>query len=196
VDRSTVSGTLWLDVSERQARSSLRSALWRFGQVGHSILVQTGEQLALDTAVRVDLDDLTEGCLRITREGDPDILDWLPRLRASSEILPTWDEEWLVVERERYSQLRLHALDLAGQILLAKGQCSLAIDVGLAALESEPLHESAHRLIVEVHLREGNLTEAIRQYRRYERLLAEELGVAPSPQMEAIMEPLRAEGLR
>ena len=34
VSRSTTAGRLWLDVSERRASGSLRSALWRLGKEG------------------------------------------------------------------------------------------------------------------------------------------------------------------
>lgn len=192
VDRPTLGGALWLDVPQRQANGSLRSALWRCGGLGDPILRLPDERLSLDPAVEVDLDGLAGACLGIITGNDLDALERLPELVRGAEILPTWDEEWLVVERERYRQLRLHALERAGEVFLAAGEFGQAIDIGLAVLQSEPLRESAHRLVVQVHLHEGNLTDAIRQYRRYERLLREELGVLPSPRMATIMEPLRA----
>jgi len=51
----------------------------------------------------------------------------------------------------------------------------------------EPLRESAHRLVVEAHLADGNVCEAIRQYRLYARLLDRHLGLEPSPRMSALV---------
>jgi DNA-binding SARP family transcriptional activator len=192
VDRPTLGGALWPDVPQRQANGSLRSALWRCNWLGDPILRLPDERLALDPTIDVDVDDLADAYLRITSGNGADALGRLPELIQGAEILPTWDEEWLVGERERYRQLRLHALERAGELLLAAGEYVQAIDIGLAVLQSEPLRESAHRLVVQVHLHEGNLTDAVRQYRRYEGLLREELDVPPSPRMATIMESLGA----
>jgi DNA-binding SARP family transcriptional activator len=54
------------------------------------------------------------------------------------------------------------------------------VQVGLAATAAEPLRESAHRLLIQVHLAEGNVAEAVRQYELYRGLLATELGIEPS----------------
>ena len=61
-----------------------------------------------------------------------------------------------------------------------------ALQVGLAAVRAEPLRESAHRLLVRVHLREGNVAEAIRQYRSYADLLRRELHATPSPVIQRL----------
>jgi DNA-binding SARP family transcriptional activator len=41
-----------------------------------------------------------------------------------------------------------------------------------------------------VHLAEGNVGEAVRQYRSYKELLLEDLGLAPSEQLESLMRPI------
>ena len=64
------------------------------------------------------------------------------------------------------------------------------MDAGLAAISGEPLRESAHRVLIEAHLAEGNASEALRQYETYRRLLDEELGLAPSPRMRALVASL------
>ncbi len=65
-----------------------------------------------------------------------------------------------------------------------------AIEAGLAAMKSEPLRESAHRALVRAHLAEGNPNEALAQYRRFKELLHDELRLAPSPKMEALIASL------
>jgi len=42
------------------------------------------------------------------------------------------------------------------------------------------LRESAQRRVIEVHLAEGKVGEAIRQFRRCRQQLAEDLGIRPS----------------
>jgi DNA-binding SARP family transcriptional activator len=62
----------------------------------------------------------------------------------------------------------------------------------LAAVSAEPLRESAHRELVEVHLAEGNVAEAVRQYDVYRHMLRRQLGLAPSPVMRRLVAPLLA----
>jgi DNA-binding SARP family transcriptional activator len=113
---------------------------------------------------------------------------------ASQDLLADWYDEWVLVERERFRQLRLHALERACQLLLEDGRYPMAIMAGLAAVAAEPLRESAHRLVVQAHIGEGNPYEAYRQYRAYAELLDAELGLKPSGAMRTLVEPLVSHG--
>jgi SARP family transcriptional regulator, regulator of embCAB operon len=52
--------------------------------------------------------------------------------------------------------------------------------------ELAPYRESGHHLLMEALERRGNLAEALRAYERLRVLLREELGVAPSPTLQAV----------
>ena len=54
----------------------------------------------------------------------------------------------------------------------------------------EPLRETAHRLMIRVHIADGNSYEAIRQYQLYERLTLTRIGLPPSPQMRELVSEL------
>ncbi|HEY6203669.1 MAG TPA: bacterial transcriptional activator domain-containing protein [Candidatus Limnocylindria bacterium] len=82
---------------------------------------------------------------------------------TGGELLADWCDEWVLLERERLRQLRLHALEVLTQRLVTVGRYADAMEVALAALRSEPLRESAHRAVISVHLAEGNRSEALRQ---------------------------------
>ena len=119
-----------------------------------------------------------------TRSG---ALDLAPS-RLSADLLPDWYDDWALIEREQYRQLRLRALDGRSSRLIAAGRYADALEAGLAAVAGEPLRESAHRAVVQVHLAEGNIGEAIRQYRSCCRLLQERLGLEPSQLMERLFD--------
>jgi DNA-binding SARP family transcriptional activator len=72
-------------------------------------------------------------------------------------------------------------MDRIGQRLIETGRCYDELQVGLGATSTEPLRESAHRLLVRVHLMQGNVAEAIRQYRLCVELLSDEMNGRPSP---------------
>ena len=190
VTRSTLAGTLWPDVSEERANGDLRSTLWRLRRVA-PIVPPFDDRIFLTNNVAVDLIDLTNVTRQILEGPSPFALARLPDLIEGGGVLPSWDEEWLVVERERYRALRLHALEHAAAALLDSGDIPGALQATLAAITTEPLRESSHRLLVRIHLAEGNLAEAARAYRSYRSLMEEELGIEPSSLMEDLASRFR-----
>jgi DNA-binding SARP family transcriptional activator len=93
----------------------------------------------------------------------------------------------VLIERERLRQLSLHALEALAARLLGAARIGEALETALAAVAMEPLRESAHRLLIEVHLAERNASEAIRQFRFCSHLFQTQLGIAPSPQLAALV---------
>jgi DNA-binding SARP family transcriptional activator len=190
LERLWVAGTLWLDATEERAGASLRSALWRLPQPEGAAVVEattTHLRLARDLAVDVHelaahAEDLDTPAVADGRGLDPSAL--------SRDLLPDWYEDWVVLERERFRQLRLHALEALCRRLTEAGRFGAAVQVGLAAVAGEPLRESAHRTLIHAHLAEGNPGEAVRQYHLYRRLLAGELAIEPSAAIRDLVQPL------
>ncbi|MBB5120349.1 AfsR/SARP family transcriptional regulator [Streptomyces eurocidicus] len=103
------------------------------------------------------------------------------------DLLPERLDEWVVVERERYRQIRLHALEALCRRLTELRDHASAIEAGLSAVSADPLRETAQRVLIEAHIAEGNLSEAVRQYRAYARLLRLELRVEPTAPLTALL---------
>jgi DNA-binding SARP family transcriptional activator len=184
--RDSIAFKLWADHTEEHAHGCLRSALWRLPKPCDVPLVQSD-------AGRLRLADHLLVDVQIRRQAARTWLDPAgppPGLRAdlfTSDLLPGWYDDWLVIERERYRQLRLHVLEQLSDWLTRRGCFAEAIEAGLHAVAGDPLRESAHRCIVRAHLGEGNFAEAVRQTRVYLKLLVE-AGLPPrlSPQMESL----------
>jgi DNA-binding SARP family transcriptional activator len=188
--RSNVAGTLWLDVPEDRAMANLRSALWRLRRPGVRLVDVIGEQLALASEVSVDFHELSAVARQLLDGAVPEGPVVLERLAFGGELLGDWYEDWVLVEREHFRQIRLQALECIALELAADGRYGRAAETALAAVATEPLRESAHRALISVHLAQGNRSEAIRQYCIYRRLLSEELGIEPSSQMEQLVGPI------
>lgn len=187
LSRSHVAATLWLDSDEEQGLASLRSTLWRLNQDGRVVVAGSAGRLALDDEMAVDVVGMIAQARRLT-DGDGPVDtgdDDVGTLRG--DLLPGWWDDWVVVEREWLRQLQLHALEQLARRLGGAGRYTRALEAGLAAIAAEPLRESAHRTVVGLHLAEGNRSEALRQYRSYERLLATELSAAPTEQMRRLV---------
>lgn len=199
VPRTYVSGRLWPDATESRAAACLRSALWRLPGGERSPVHAGAAHLSLVPALRVDIDELRADGLAAIDGSVPD-----ERLRpvaralctAADDVLAGWYEDWIVVEREKLRQVRLHALECLGERLVALGLHHDALQVGLSSVAADPMRESGHRLVMRAHLDAGNIADALRQHRGFTRMLDEELGVLPSPMMQALYRECLGEPLR
>lgn len=168
--REHVAWTLWAGASETRALASLRTALWRLPRPGgRAVFTDADDELELAADIDVDWRWCAVRARKVIshpRVAEPDLVDAL-----RSDLLPSWYEEWLGPEQERFRQLRLHALEALSQRLLADGSTFDALCAGLAAVACEPLRESAHRCVIAAHIAEGNMSEATRQCDSYLELL-------------------------
>jgi DNA-binding SARP family transcriptional activator len=188
--RAYVAGNLWLDATDERAQGNLRSALWRLNSHDHWLVEASAQRLQLARDVDVDLHRAVLLAQRLT-DGSVAAEDLHHASRAlAADVLPDWYDEWLLIERERFRQLRLHALESLCERLVVAGDLSGALRAGLAAVAGDPLRESAHRALIRVYLAEGNHGEAVRQYEIFRQLLREQLGLAPSTHMEDLVSGL------
>jgi DNA-binding SARP family transcriptional activator len=189
--RTAIAGNLWPDAPEDHARGSLRSALWRLHKEAPGLVEVSGSSLGLADGVQVDVRELGDWARQLR---DPHCcLDdvEVPDAGLRGELLPGWYDEWVLLERERLRQLRMHALELVAVKLTSAGRHGDALQAAYAAVRAEPLRESAHRTVVWVHLAEGNVAEGLRAYEQFRDMLADELGVQPSEQMVRLVQGLR-----
>jgi DNA-binding SARP family transcriptional activator len=186
--RESLAGRLWAESSQERAQANLRNALWRVRQADRCVVHATRDVVRLDDDVEVDL-TLSQRCARELIDRGP---DGPPTVRAplrllELDLLPAWDEDWIVLERERVRQLRIHALEALSRSLAGQGCFAHAVEAALAAVSADPLRESANAALIEAHLAEGNHSEAARQLAAYRTVLDDELGLAPSPRIEALV---------
>ncbi len=191
VARTRLAGVLWGDGSDRGAAKSLRTTLWRIRQAGANLVLARDDRLRLYPDVTVDVTDLTDLARHLIHQPDLEALAQLPLLVDCVELLPDWDDEWVVADRERYRLLRLEALERAASALMERYRLGDALIAALAAVQAEPLRESARRLVVQVQIAQGNAAEAIRSYRQYQTLLRHELSLEPSRLMDQLIQPLQ-----
>ena len=187
--RIYVAGSLWLESTDDHANASLRSTLWRLGRQDRALVDADGNLVRLAPEVTVDLHEVQEQARAVLRD-DRATAEILRRLCLAGELLPGWYDDWVVIERERFRQLRLHALGSLCETLTGVGRYAAAIEAGHAAVAAEPLRETAHRLQIAAYLAAGNRSEAIRRYRLFRDLLEAELALAPSAQLEELVAPL------
>jgi DNA-binding SARP family transcriptional activator len=163
----------------------MRSTLWRLGPCPAVRLVD--RSLMVPGEVAVDLHPRVDAAIRLIerralRRGDVEAL-----VSGTVELLPCWYDDWVLVERERFRQLQLRALETLAELECDTGRYPIAVDAALAAVRLEPLRESAHHTLIRAYLGEHNLVEALRHYRTVSALFAAELGIAPAPALTALL---------
>jgi len=195
VSRAAVAGTLWPDASESHAYSNLRSALARLERMARKALAASKLELGLAEGVTVDVRHARALARRLL---DPAVTPDRSELGAvavaalSAPLLPDWYDDWVLVEAEDWRQLRLHALEAVAGRLTACGRLGEAASAAGAAVRAEPLRESAYAALIQVHLAEGNQSEAVREFRRYRALLHAELGLEPTPRLRQLVQTLQS----
>jgi DNA-binding SARP family transcriptional activator len=178
--RVHTAGVLWPDADEHHASANLRSTLWRLSGITPPLVVRE-PSLRLSTDIAVDVRSAYPLASRVLDPSisiadlGPDPTSWFVH-----DILPDWNEEWVLIERERFRQVRLHSLEALCDRFAEAGLMMQAIEAGFAAVTADPFRESGHRALIRAHMREGNRSEAIRQYLLYRRILDEELGIEPT----------------
>ena len=181
--RAGLAERLWGDVPIERSQASLRTALWRIRQADPWLIRVTRETVRLDDAVEVDVRRTLDQAGRLVagncdlRPRDTDVYT----LRG--DLLPGWDEDWILLERERIRQVQIHALEALAHWLCSHGRHLEAIEAAFAAIEAEPLRESAHAALIDVFLAEGNVAQARHQLERYAAMVWSEMRVRPSDEL-------------
>lgn len=185
-----------------QERAALAADLW-------PNLTQTAaDRLLADTAATVGVDGLLidepDGPMALAADVEVDLTDALglvralPEIPASDEpdtkllladILPGWTAAWIAVERERFRQLRLHALEERSLRLAFAGRYTEAVAMAKAAVGTAPSRESARRALIEAHLAHGDIAAAVAEYDDFQELLRSSVGGPAQFDMEGLFPP-------
>jgi DNA-binding SARP family transcriptional activator len=175
--RGYVAAALWPDTTDEKAAANLRTALWRLHRPELDLIAAVNGQLAIRPDVWVDVRAVRAAARDQRQSGALPSDDLAIELRG--ELLPGCWDGWLVFERERLRQEVVHLCEASCASSLAGGDSNRAILQALAAVECDPLRESANVWLLRSHLAAGNRTDAMRHARRYAALLDQELGIEP-----------------
>ncbi len=180
--------------------SKIRALLTRTGLDGRAVLGSVGGTYALTVPsdTWVDLEDAhrrldrAEGALRhgddaaATREGTV----------ASSilrrPLLAGIDSLWVDQQRRRQSDALYRCLVTLASAWTRLGDHQLAATIAENAVGLDPLRETGHRLLIEAERARGDGAAALRAYTRCAAILAEELGVDPSPDTLRLADLIRS----
>jgi len=216
--RDYLASLLWSESLESNARHSLRSSLYHLRQAlqargAGEALAGEGDTVFLKLAE--DACDVTR-FRRLLEQGSGDGADGAacleqavalyrgPLLQGFSVSDAPLFEEWVRAEESALRQGYLDALLRLLSLAESWGAWNEAIAYAQRIVQADPLSEQMQQRLIELHLREGAIGQAMRQYREFEATLQQLPGVAPSPEtwaaivaaMEARREAKREGGTR
>jgi DNA-binding SARP family transcriptional activator len=153
---------------------------------GVLLRAESGTAVTLAGDVRVDLTEAVAAVRALEDVGRyrPESLDLLRH-----DVLPHCGDEWAVIERERFRQIRLHALESLCRRLTEAERTDEAIEVGLIAVAADPHRESARRALIEAHLAQGNISDGVAVYDDYVELMRASAGPVPAPEKVGLFQP-------
>ena len=182
--------------------SKLRTALAEVGLDGQTIVGAFRlYQLNLPPGTWIDLEAAADALHRAETLVRKELMDeaagWAlgARAIATRPFLEGANGPWVERRRAWLRDLHLRSLEVLAEIWIARGDHVLAVADIQEALRVEPFRETLYRLLMRAHESAGNRAEALRTYEKCRSLLAEELGVDPARETEALyVDLLRSAG--
>jgi len=95
------------------------------------------------------------------------------------------DGQWVAQRRARQRDVRVRALLCRAEVAIANGDPALAAGDTELVIELEPYREAAYVLQMRAYAAAGARAQALHTYERLRTLMADQLGVSPSPVSEA-----------
>lgn len=106
------------------------------------------------------------------------------------DYLESLYDDWALEAQRPLAEAHLNALQQLAGYYESHGDRRRAAALQRQVLEKDPLHEEAHGALMQLYLQMGERSGALRQYRELEALLADELGVDPMPETQALYRSL------
>jgi DNA-binding SARP family transcriptional activator len=206
--RDALAGLLWPEYSQSRARAALRRTLSSLGRArAEGWLVADRESVDLsrdETWVDVDrFHDLLAEC-RTHGHGESDVCPaCLPPLSEAvalyrGDFLAGFGlrdsaafDDWQFFQAEELRRELAGALERLSHGHGARGEWEAAISYVRRWVALDPLHEPAHRWLMQLYAWAGQRASALRQYRECVRILGGELGVSPLEETTRIYDAIK-----
>jgi DNA-binding SARP family transcriptional activator len=207
--REKLAALFWGDTPDRQAKGSLRNALYELRRSldpanGPSYVRTQGGNLVFnrETEYWLDVEAFEQIIARAGLKAEGSEVSNLQLLEEAvglyrSDFLDgfalkdAYDfDDWVFFERDRLQRLFLGALSELSEGYAAQGDFTQAIACLTRILSVDNLQEHVHRQLMRLYYAAGNRNAALRQYETCKAIMERELGVAPLAETTGLYEQI------
>lgn len=199
--RDKLAALFWGEMPDADAKNNLRQALTNLRKFAENELTITRDSVLCSEGIVLDAQHFSNA-VRSASSLDPE-----PASVILTEALHLYKgdflegfhvrdapdfEDWMLAERARLRELALQALHTLTHFHASHGQFTEAITFATRLLAFDPWREEAHRQLMLLQARTGQVSAALTQYETCKKILEKELGVEPSLETTALYERIRS----
>ncbi|MCG8352714.1 MAG: AAA family ATPase [Chloroflexales bacterium] len=199
--REALADLLWSDMPETKAKRNLTQILYHLRKSFEPFLIIEAQSIGFNQAADhwIDVAAFEKAAVYGLLEGDVEGLskaielyrgDLLEGFYVKNSLL---FEEWLQGQRERLRELMAQALQFLVDYYINSDASDITKGIAYARrlLALDPWRETAHRQMMLLLARSGQLDKALIQYQACRRILADELGIGPSTETAVLHERIQ-----
>jgi two-component SAPR family response regulator len=98
--------------------------------------------------------------------------------------------DWVIPERLKYDDICRHVMTELASASLQEGKILDCLNIARQILQADRFYEAAHRLIIQAYATLHDPAGMTLQFRKYQQILEEELGLEPSTEISSLYEEL------
>jgi len=207
--RETLIELFWADHDVERARSCLNTALWRLRRALESGGVAPGTYLTASSEGKVGFNDHSDYWLDIeefecqshtalakpvTALSQDDVAYLQGALQLyTRDLLEGFYDDWVLRERERLRLMYLNGLAHLMHYYKEQRVFETSAHYAQQILGLDPLREEVHRELMTLYVDSQQRTLALQQYEKCRAVLAEELGVTPMAETQALYQRIKTD---
>ncbi len=194
--KEAVGTIIWPDSSPDQLKLKFKNAIYRLRQaLGQEAVLFDEDQYRFNRSADYEYDVETFLGKLAQAEAAADVDEQVAAFQSAIDIykgpyLPEIEGDWAWWERERLRLAHLEATVKLAELNLKTGKLTSALEYCQRALTEDSCLEEAHRLAMRAHAAMGNRAAVVRQFRRCQQALLEEVDAPPSSQTVTLYETL------
>jgi DNA-binding SARP family transcriptional activator len=199
--RTHLASMLWPDSTEEQAHTNLRNLLYKLRQA----LPDSDQYLVVNRHMlmwkhndfwTMDVQEFEQA---VNMAEQAELIEDQTMLRRTLEkaielyrgaLLPGCYDEWILLERERLSQMYLEVLEKLLCLQEKEGDFPGALRIAQRLLREDPLQEASYRHLMRMYAASGNRAAVVRVFQNCVATLERELAIEPGPETRRVYEQL------
>ncbi len=196
--KEQIAVVFWPDISPARLKVRFKINIYRVRQaIGQDAIVFEDDRYRFNRTInytwdREEFDKLFERLRQNTVQSEKRKLLEQAVLILRGDYLADLDADWVVLDRLKYQEIYRYALLELAAVYLQDGQAHDCLNTARQILLSDPLLESAHRLIIQAYASLHDPANMTLQYRQYRQILENELGLEPSLEISTLYQQLMA----